>query len=80
MDMLFIGKLDVVLKGSSTDKKARFSDVHKFAKPNDVRALGLMDQAARDTMELYPDIILAFGESDEYRHVCSRLVRCPFPT
>jgi len=40
----------------------------------------LMDHAARDTMELYPDIVLAFGESDEYRHVCSRLVRCPFPT
>jgi len=36
-----------------------------------------MDHAARDTMELYPDIVLAFGESDEYRHVYSRLVRCP---
>ncbi|KAL9714466.1 tRNA-His guanylyltransferase [Leucoagaricus gongylophorus] len=44
----------------------RFSDAHNFAKPNDVRALELMDHAARDTMELYPDIVLAFGESDEY--------------
>lgn len=27
-----------------------------------------MDQAARDTMEVHPDIVLAFGESDEYRY------------
>ncbi|KAF5359106.1 hypothetical protein D9756_002965 [Leucocoprinus leucothites] len=40
----------------------RFSDAHEFAKPNDVRALQLMDHAARDTMELYPDIVLAFGD------------------
>ena len=26
-----------------------------------------MDHAARDLMEEYPDIILAFGESDEFR-------------
>ena len=28
-----------------------------------------MDHAARHLMEEYPDIILAFGESDEYRLV-----------
>jgi hypothetical protein len=28
-----------------------------------------MDHAARDLMEEYPDIILAFGESDEFRLV-----------
>lgn len=39
-----------------------------------------MDHAARDTMELYPDIVLAFGESDEYRHVYGHLVRCSFLT
>lgn len=38
-------------------------------KPNDVRALELMDHAARDIMEEYPDIVLAFGESDEFRSV-----------
>lgn len=47
----------------------RFSEKHEFTKPNDVRALQLMDHAARDLMEEYPDIILAFGESDEYRLV-----------
>lgn len=36
-------------------------------KPNDERALQLMDKAARSLMEQYPDVILAFGESDEYR-------------
>ncbi|KAG6819553.1 hypothetical protein H0H93_010763 [Arthromyces matolae] len=47
----------------------RFSDKHNFIKPNDVRALQLMDHAASDVMEEYPDIVLAFGESDEYRYV-----------
>ena len=47
----------------------RFSEKHEFTKPNDVRALQLMDHAARDLMEEYPDIILAFGESDEFRLV-----------
>jgi len=45
----------------------RFSEKHNFAKPNDLRALQLMDHAARDVMEEYPDIVLAFGESDEFR-------------
>ena len=47
----------------------RFSEVHNFGKPNDLRALQLMDHAATEVMEEYPDIILAFGESDEYRFV-----------
>lgn len=45
----------------------RFSDEHQFTKPNDDRALKLMDHAARAVMDAYPDIMLAFGESDEYR-------------
>ncbi|KAF7311936.1 Histidine tRNA guanylyltransferase [Mycena indigotica] len=44
----------------------RFSDVHGFAKPNDVRALKLLDHAATDLMDQYPDIVLGFGESDEF--------------
>ena len=47
----------------------RFSDKHNFNKPNDLRALELMDHAARDVMEEYPDIVLGFGESDEFRSV-----------
>ncbi len=45
----------------------RLSEEHNFVKPNDERALQLMDHAARDVMNEFKDIILAFGESDEYR-------------
>ena len=45
----------------------RFSEDHAFAKPNDERALQLMDEAANSVMEKFPDITLAFGESDEFR-------------
>ncbi|TBU33543.1 tRNAHis guanylyltransferase [Dichomitus squalens] len=44
----------------------RLSEEHNFAKPNDERALQLMDHAARDVMTEFKDIVLAFGESDEY--------------
>jgi len=44
----------------------RFSETHNFVKPNDLRALQLMDHAARNIMEEYPDIVLGFGESDEF--------------
>jgi len=47
----------------------RFSEDHEFAKPNDVRALQLMDEAASSVMETFADITLAFGESDEFRRV-----------
>jgi tRNA(His) guanylyltransferase len=46
-----------------------FSESHGFEKPNDERALKLMDHAACAVMSEYPDIILAYGESDEYRYV-----------
>ncbi|CAE6433625.1 unnamed protein product [Rhizoctonia solani] len=44
----------------------KFSDSHGFRKPNDERALKLMDKAAQTVMEEYPDIVLGFGESDEF--------------
>lgn len=47
-----------------------FSKSHEFAKPNDVRALDLMNAAARRTMEgkeLAGECVMGFGESDEYR-------------
>ena len=51
------------------------SQDHNFVKPNDERALQLMDHAARDVMNEFKDIILAFGESDEYRCVCVLIKR-----
>ncbi|PWN34498.1 tRNAHis guanylyltransferase [Meira miltonrushii] len=45
----------------------RFSNDHNFTKPNDGKALELMNEAARFVMnDLRPEITLAFGESDEY--------------
>lgn len=45
----------------------RFSKAHTFAKPNDIRALHLMNAAAKSLMREISDIVLAYGESDEYR-------------
>ncbi|CAH0380617.1 unnamed protein product [Bemisia tabaci] len=47
----------------------RFSDVHKFEKPNDRRALELMTRAASYVMEELKEISLAFGTSDEYSFI-----------
>lgn len=45
----------------------KFSDVHSFDKPNDIRALKLMNTAAKAVLNEYKDVVMAFGESDEYR-------------
>ncbi|WWC72647.1 uncharacterized protein I206_106611 [Kwoniella pini CBS 10737] len=50
----------------------KFSDTHLFQKPNDKRALDLMDIAAKTVMNEYKDVILAFGESDEYSFLLRR--------
>lgn len=47
----------------------RFTDFHVFDKPNDIRALELMNRAAAKVMEDFKDICLAFGQSDEYSFV-----------
>lgn len=47
-----------------------FSKLHDFDKPNDVRALTLMNEAAKRVVggrELNGECVVAFGESDEYR-------------
>ncbi|KAG0283779.1 hypothetical protein BGZ96_011840 [Linnemannia gamsii] len=44
----------------------KFSQTHNFAKPNDVRGISLMNHAARCVMHELDDIVIAFGESDEY--------------
>ncbi|PIL35648.1 hypothetical protein GSI_02378 [Ganoderma sinense ZZ0214-1] len=50
----------------------RLSEEHNFEKPNDEGALQLMDHAARDVMNEFKDIVLAFGESDEYSFLFRR--------
>ena len=63
----FHGYIAVLSTGNDS-----FSRAHGFAKPNDIRALNLMNMAAKSVMkELSSDIILAYGDSDEYRYQCS---------
>lgn len=47
----------------------RFSDTHHYMKPNDERGLNLMTRAAQNVMEDFKDILLAYGQSDEYSFV-----------
>lgn len=49
----------------------RFSQAHAFEKPNDERALRLMNASAKALMEDQPDCIFAYGVSDEYRWDCT---------
>jgi tRNA(His) guanylyltransferase len=50
----------------------RFSELHGFAKPNDTAALALMDAAACELLREFPEVRLAYGESDEYSFVLPR--------
>lgn len=50
----------------------KFSSLHGFEKPNDRRALDLMDAAAVEVLKEYPDIVISYGESDEYSFVLHR--------
>lgn len=47
----------------------KFSDEHGFDKPNDLNALNLMNKCARAVMDDFNEIILAYGQSDEYSFV-----------
>lgn len=47
----------------------KFSDKHHFEKPNDIRALSLMNRAAVHVMQEFKDISIAYGQSDEYSFI-----------
>ncbi|RKU48303.1 tRNA-His guanylyltransferase [Coniochaeta pulveracea] len=47
----------------------KFANKYEFAKPNDRRALDLMNAAAKAVMTELPDITIAYGISDEYSFV-----------
>lgn len=49
----------------------RLSDHYAFEKPNDRRALDLMNAAAVEVMKELPDLCIAYGVSDEFRYVDS---------
>ena len=47
----------------------KFSDAHNFAKPNEKAALDLMNKCACNVMNEFNEIILSYGQSDEYSFV-----------
>ncbi|KAF2017659.1 Thg1-domain-containing protein [Aaosphaeria arxii CBS 175.79] len=47
----------------------KFTTRYQFEKPNDRRALDLMNAAAEAVMKDLPDIVLAYGDSDEFSFV-----------
>ncbi|XP_068451521.1 probable tRNA(His) guanylyltransferase [Clinocottus analis] len=50
----------------------KFAEEHTFLKPNDDRALGLMTKSARSVMVELEDIVIAYGQSDEFSFVFKR--------
>ncbi|KAF2796509.1 Thg1-domain-containing protein [Melanomma pulvis-pyrius CBS 109.77] len=48
---------------------SKLTTKYKFAKPNDKRALDLMNAAAEAVMKELPDLVLAYGNSDEFSFV-----------
>ncbi|TNN38049.1 putative tRNA(His) guanylyltransferase [Liparis tanakae] len=50
----------------------KFAEQHSFTKPNDDRALELMTRSARSVMEELEDIVIAYGQSDEFSFVFKR--------
>ncbi|KAH8409965.1 hypothetical protein KR009_002528 [Drosophila setifemur] len=47
----------------------KFSKTHDFEKPNDENALNVMNAAAMSVMQEFRDVVLAYGQSDEYSFV-----------
>uniref|UniRef100_A0A803LPP5 tRNA(His) guanylyltransferase n=1 Tax=Chenopodium quinoa TaxID=63459 RepID=A0A803LPP5_CHEQI len=50
----------------------RFSDIHKFKKPNDEEALKLMNSCAAAVLEEFQDVTFAYGVSDEFSFVLKK--------
>jgi len=50
----------------------RFSEQHKFKKPNDEQALSLMNDCAKSVLTNFSDIVIGYGQSDEYSFVFKR--------
>jgi len=50
----------------------KFTTLHGYEKPNDLRGLSLMNKCAEQVMKTFPDIWIAYGQSDEYSFVFKR--------
>ncbi|KAI9660922.1 MAG: tRNA-His guanylyltransferase [Bathelium mastoideum] len=67
---------DLVRKSESgtEDPEKRLSAKYDFEKPNDKRALDLMNAAAEGVMRELSDLVLAYGVSDEFRWARDKLL------
>lgn len=54
---------------SANTSRCRFTAAHHLEKPNDRRAMNVMNTAAKAVMAAYPDICICIGMSDEYSFV-----------
>ena len=50
----------------------KMCDLHDFEKPNDKRAIDLMNSAAKVVMQEFEEIFLSYGQSDEYSFIFKR--------
>lgn len=50
----------------------KFSEHYQFEKPNDLQALTVMNKTAEVMLQHFPDILLAYGDSDEYLFLLRR--------
>lgn len=50
----------------------KFSELHSFIKPNDIRSIGLMNKSAEMVLSHFCDIWLAYGQSDEYSFILKK--------
>lgn len=60
-----MSKIRFVIDNSLT--RLRLSEKYAFDKPNDRRALDLMNAAAAAVLKELTDIFIAYGTSDEFR-------------
>ena len=44
----------------------KFTDAHQYRKPNEIKGIRIMVLAAISVMESFPEIFLAYGQSDEF--------------
>lgn len=76
MPLAFFLALSSQIRDNLNDKwsnTSRLSDHYAFEKPNDRRALDLMNAAAVEVMKDLPDLCIAYGVSDEFRYADSIL-------
>ena len=50
----------------------KFTEEHMYEKPNDIRGLSLMNFCAKEVMKQFHDIVISYGQSDEYSFVFAR--------